>query len=538
MLSGFLIIALLLSEQGQHGGVRFGSFYGRRALRLLPALFLVLGAYAVYNAIAGIAQDPLIHTTRYAAVYISNWQAIWDLNSVALGMGHLWSLSVEEQFYLIWPWILIFLLGIRRNATLVAGVLGTAIVVIAVRRAVMWQSISGDLSPLAGITANTRLFEGTDTRADELLIGALLASLWVRGKTPTKGVVPAAWIGAGVLLLCIEFTNGGKSFIYMGGFDLIAVAAAALILAAVDGRWIGNRVLSTRPLRLVGKVSYGLYLWHLPIFFVVAQEASNESRRVRITLAYSITIAFTAASWLLVEQPALRLKRHLEREQDVSVDRSGGAPPKRAWKPVRSAILGLILLVGAFGLVIGLLNLTSKNTTAAQEDYYWPEGRSLVVDDFDRPDAPRLGAAPTGQRWETLSGTWSTADHQAVLDGEGFAVVQVDANHIRAVGGGIAFRCRDANNCWWIQPLSIYGNWALNKIVDGKFENLANIGLAPTDPTSVFVVHQDGDEIKIVIDGIVRKQIKDPDLRDEVGVGLAASFDGFTTRWRRFEAAR
>ncbi len=323
VLSGFLITALLLSEQGQHGAVRFGSFYGRRALRLLPALFALLAAYAAYNIIAGEPREPMLTTARYALFYMSNWQAAWHLTTIAPGLDHLWSLSIEEQFYLFWPWVLIGLLGIRRSAAFVATVLVAAIFAVAVHRAVMWHDIQPGLPAILQLLRGKRVFMGLDTRVDELLIGCLLASLWVRGRTPTRGVVTAAWVGTITLLLCIQFSGGGGgNFVYYGGYDVIALATALLILAIVDGRWIGNRLLSVSPLRLIGRVSYGLYLWHLPIFYAVAVNLPHEPRIIRVALAFSLTAIAVTASWKFIEQPALRLKRRLERREDVSVDRS------------------------------------------------------------------------------------------------------------------------------------------------------------------------------------------------------------------------
>jgi peptidoglycan/LPS O-acetylase OafA/YrhL len=309
VLSGFLITALLLRESDPDGRVALGSFYGRRALRLLPALAVLLIVYGIYASVTNLGPNPGT-SIRWALVYMSNWLAAWHIRHVDVSLAHLWSLAIEEQFYLLWPAVLIVLLALRRNTWIIAGALAAVIAFVAVRRAVLWEP------GLVG--ANVELYFRTDTRIDALLIGALLGWLWAHGLTPRKGLIPAAWVAAIVFPVSMAFARSNQDFIYLGGFDLVALSCAVLILAAVDSRWPGNRVLELSPLRLLGRVSYGLYLWHVPVFVAVNRYASHEPKVVRIFLAWSISGAFTAASWLIVEQPALRLKRKLEVRRDTA----------------------------------------------------------------------------------------------------------------------------------------------------------------------------------------------------------------------------
>jgi len=308
VLSGFLITALLLDEQASNGRVRFGAFYGRRALRLLPALYVMLLAHAIYTLATSLPWRPEFLTIRSSIFYVFNWQAVDDPSSVAPGLGLLWSLSIEEQFYLVWPAILLGLLGLRRRASTVAAVLLTAIALIAIHRAILWEH---------GLDWANALIR-TDTHADGLLVGALLASLWVRGRTPTRGVAAGAWLGTAVLIACQEWTTPDKSFVPMGGYTLIAVAAALIVLGAVDGRWAGTRVLEWAPLRLLGRVSYGVYLWHLPVIIAVDRYGATWGPRKRIVVALAITALATTLSWVLIERPALRLKKRLERRPEVA----------------------------------------------------------------------------------------------------------------------------------------------------------------------------------------------------------------------------
>jgi peptidoglycan/LPS O-acetylase OafA/YrhL len=327
VLSGFLITALLLREQADHRRVRFGSFYARRALRLLPALFVLLGAHAIYAAYAN-PPFPFEHEVlniRAAVFYYANWFVVFDLLRAVPDLGHLWSLSVEEQFYLIWPTLLVLFFGLRRRIAPVVMILVAGIVAVAVHRAMMWDGSNW-----------LPLFNRTDTRADSLLVGALLACLWVRCRTPEKGLVPAAWVASGILILCVEFARGNQAFLFLGGFTLVAVAASVLILATLESDWPGNRFLSIAPLRAVGRVSYGLYLWHVVVFWAVSRWGSTWPDQVRMLVALGGAAACTLLSWVLVEQPALRLKRRFEYRSpssqadsatlEGSVGTSSGAP--------------------------------------------------------------------------------------------------------------------------------------------------------------------------------------------------------------------
>jgi peptidoglycan/LPS O-acetylase OafA/YrhL len=315
VLSGFLITALLLREEADRGRVSFGNFYVRRALRLLPALFFFLAMHALYvvvtqpTALEGRGDEA--GTILAAVLYGSNWLITFDPTSVARGLGHLWSLAIEEQFYLLWPGIVIAFLGLRRRVNVVVAIVGTAIVVVTVYRAALW---------LQGKDW-TEIYYRTDARADALLIGALLAILWVRGLTPRRGLSVAAWMATAVMLVCVQLAQG--SWLYLGGFTVFALAAAAMILVAVDGSWVGNRVLEWGPLRLLGRVSYGLYLWQSFVFYVVARYGDSWGAPTRLVVAYVAIACATAVSWFVVERPALRLKARLAEQADPTPAAAG-----------------------------------------------------------------------------------------------------------------------------------------------------------------------------------------------------------------------
>ena len=229
--SGFLITALLLYENKPIVATwDSGRFYAGRALRLLPALYVLLAAHVIYVAVTNpFPFENELVSVRAAVFYYYNWQVVWNVIKTVSDLGHLWSLSIEEQFYLVWPAVLILFLGLRHRAKTVAAVLIAVIVIIAVNRALLWQH-----------TSWRALLNRTDTQADGLFVGALLAVLWVRRRTPTRGLIPVAWIALGVMVLSVEFVRGDGSFYFDGGSTLFAVAIAAVILATLESNWPVN----------------------------------------------------------------------------------------------------------------------------------------------------------------------------------------------------------------------------------------------------------------------------------------------------------
>jgi peptidoglycan/LPS O-acetylase OafA/YrhL len=306
VLSGFLITALLLREQARYGGIGIGPFYRRRALRLLPALYVVV----VTNALFAYATHQWLHTEWpsifsvlfYYSNYYSASSASPFAPNLASGFQHLWSLSFEEQFYLIWPWLTIALLTIRVRLRTVVIVLLSLITFIAVRRYILYEDAHRWWS----------IFYETDTRADSILWGALFAHIWVRGRMPTRGLVVGGWLAAGLLISLLPFATQQGPFVYWGGFVLIDVACAVLILAILDGRWQGARFLEFKPLVALGVVSYAFYLWHLPVFFAIRHFDTHWNDVLRVVVAVGATLSLTILSWFLLERPLQKWSKSLE----------------------------------------------------------------------------------------------------------------------------------------------------------------------------------------------------------------------------------
>ena len=304
VLSGFLITALLLREQVNTGSVRFRAFYARRALRLLPALVILLVVYDLYVWTTGLPLHAAVAHAVSILFYVQNLPHPF-FHGATPAFGPLWSLAVEEQFYVVWPLVLVLALGIRRRTWVVVTLMVTAIAALDIHQAVVFGHVKG--------FALVLLYERTDYRASSLLVGALLAQLWVRGKTPTRGLRPAAWIAFAFAVVCIARIHATDPFLYRGGFTVFAVAIAVTILAVLESSWSVKRILSVAPLRAVGRVSYGLYLWHMPAFLVVYRYGSHLGALSRLLLGLTLAATFTYASWALVERPILRWKnRHLE----------------------------------------------------------------------------------------------------------------------------------------------------------------------------------------------------------------------------------
>jgi peptidoglycan/LPS O-acetylase OafA/YrhL len=306
VLSGFLITALLLREQARYGGIGIGPFYRRRALRLLPALYVVVLA----NALFAYATHQWLHTewpSIFSVLfYYSNYWSASSVNPLAphlaSGYQHLWSLSFEEQFYLIWPWLTIALLTIRVRLRTVVIVLLSMITFIAVRRYILYEDAHRWWS----------IFYETDTRADSILWGALFGHIWVRGRVPKRGLVVGGWLAAALLISLLPFATQEGPFVYWGGFILIDVACAVMILAILDGRWQGRRFLEFKPLVALGVVSYAFYLWHLPVFFAIRHFDTHWNDVVRVVVAVGVTLSLTILSWFLLERPLQKWSKSLE----------------------------------------------------------------------------------------------------------------------------------------------------------------------------------------------------------------------------------
>jgi peptidoglycan/LPS O-acetylase OafA/YrhL len=277
VLSGFLITTLLLEERSTTGRVSLGNFYLRRARRLFPALAALLCCYLVYNAILG--RDALSTVADYG-LYFGNIYFVVGHAADNTGLGHLWSLAEEEQFYLLWPCLLLVVARARRPGYWLAAL---ALALVAYRFALVLHGAD-----------TTRLYRAPDTHSEGLVLGAALAFL------RREGFVAGEWAAKLGLALTIPAVIVGNWLIGLPVFELGAV----LLVAAAVGDTQLARGLSIRPLVWLGVLSYSLYLWHFPVLW-----AFNANDRL-VALAVSFVLAWL--SYRYIERPFRRRKRRIE----------------------------------------------------------------------------------------------------------------------------------------------------------------------------------------------------------------------------------
>jgi peptidoglycan/LPS O-acetylase OafA/YrhL len=312
-LSGYLITDLLLSKWVSTGSLHLGNFWARRARRLLPALFVMLIVVTGWVTLFSRSHlASLRGAVAAAATYSSNWyliavnQSYFARFAPPQPLDHLWSLAVEEQFYLFWPWLL--LLGLlcvrRRGASGIRWLVLPTLALAAASAIAMYLLYHPAVDP-------TRVYEGTDTRASGLLIGAALAMLWpssraARTRRATSRLLDfPAVAGLAVIALMIWRVGQYSPFLYRGGLIVLSVATAAVVAAVACPASLVGAALGWRPLRWIGVRSYGIYLWHYPVI-VLTTPANAPENLVRIAAQVAATIALAALSWRYVEEPVRR----------------------------------------------------------------------------------------------------------------------------------------------------------------------------------------------------------------------------------------
>lgn len=321
VLSGFLITALLMQEWQGSGGVALGAFYARRALRLLPALFALIAVILLVPGVFYQSARPW-RAAGLAALHTTNWVMAFGGNVGFL--DHTWSLTIEEQFYLLWPPLLVFLLSRRVGRPVILAVVTIGILAPTWLRLELWH----------GLPSVKRLYYGLDTRFDALLIGCLVAliaswDLVPRSRRARRAIQLVAALSAVILAVCVATMEEESSLTYHGLGILAAVACACVVLDVLYcPTRLSRLLLENRPLVWVGRISYGLYLWHFPIF----NGMLNPTRMAKLgitgpallTVRFAVAFLVAALSFALIERPFLRLKRRFERRRaPVSAPGSG-----------------------------------------------------------------------------------------------------------------------------------------------------------------------------------------------------------------------
>jgi peptidoglycan/LPS O-acetylase OafA/YrhL len=313
VLSGYLITSLLLGEWHATGRIDLVAFYRRRVVRLAPAylFMLALAVPMMIGPLRGQIGWPVPVVVGVTLVYLANWADV--INSSALGpIGHTWSLAIEEQFYLLWP--AAFILLTRRGRPL-ARWLAAAGALIVAARAIGWMLVPGSWPYFA-----------TVTHGDGLLIGCLLA-VWLRGRSARPAWLvwadhrsePLAWAagaGLGILMVVSRVDNGST---YLASLLLAGLATAVMVrhvAVADDGPMV--RLLSWAPLVAIGRVSYGLYLFHYPVFHLIGHLRIGYGATVAVE--YTLSAALTGFSWFIIERPAQRWAHRRWQRPHVTLD--------------------------------------------------------------------------------------------------------------------------------------------------------------------------------------------------------------------------
>ncbi len=308
-LSGFLITSLLLAEVDARGRVDLVAFWGRRLRRLLPAVLLLLVVVTVITTIVATVPEraATLSDGPWAQAYVANWHAIaghrdyWASFELPRMFGHLWSLAIEEQFYLVWPVLMAVIAWRSRH----------------VHRTVVAVCVLGSLLSLAQMirlfdpSNPTRVYIGTDTRASSLLLGALLAAaparravIWFTSRfTKLYGVVALALAAAiGFFWALVDGPN--SPWLFRGGLFTHSLLSALLVAGcaarpdAAATRWIG-----WAPLRITGVISYSLYLWHWPIYALMSEQRMGMSGWPLTSVRIAVSFAAAAVSKRVVEDP-------------------------------------------------------------------------------------------------------------------------------------------------------------------------------------------------------------------------------------------
>jgi peptidoglycan/LPS O-acetylase OafA/YrhL len=287
-LSGFLITRLLLAEHESQGRIALGAFYARRALRLVPAFAVMVAVMGVVVWSLGMPVREYILQSALALGYVSN---IARINEVNMGpLGHTWSLAVEEQFYLVWPLLLVFLLRGRLRSWIVP---------------LLALSVVGSLAlRYANLSDYFRSHDALDVNVFALGLGALVAVF-----AHTRERLPAipSWVPVAVIVACLvpQASSDEEFFpLSVAISPLTALATAALLVSVHNSD--GPAWLRSRPMQWFGVRSYAIYLWHAPLLMF-----GHGWGEKAVVLAVSVVLAMLSRTY--VEQPALKLKRRFEK---------------------------------------------------------------------------------------------------------------------------------------------------------------------------------------------------------------------------------
>ncbi|HET8629417.1 MAG TPA: acyltransferase family protein [Thermomicrobiales bacterium] len=437
VISGYLITGLLLNEWDQRKRFALGTFWGRRARRLLPALFLLLAVTLTVFILVAPGEVARVRGDALAAcLYVTNWYYIVKQVSYFEAVGrpspfqHLWSLAIEEQFYLVWPLILTVALRRWPRRRVLGGILAGAVA--------SWALMALLYRPGAD---PSRVYYGTDTRAAGLLVGAALAFAWApwreRQREPWVGraALDLAGLGAlGALVWLMTRLTEYQPFLYRGGFTLVALVTAATIALAVAPRArLLPGLLELPPLRWIGVRSYGIYLWHWPVFVLTRPHLDLPFGGVpALLLRIAAAVGLAALSYRYVETPI----------------RTGafGRAVRAAWALPARRLAFVRLWVGpataglAFCTVLGVAVASAK--PAPPPAYLATSSVLLTIPATGTPRATPPSLAANAAGWPAA--TSAPRPTGAAAGGSAPSCPPVAPHHVTAIGDSVMVGAADA----------------------------------------------------------------------------------------------
>ncbi|HCT0529812.1 TPA: acetyltransferase [Staphylococcus pseudintermedius] len=363
VISGYLITSLLLTEYHNTGKIKLMSFWLRRVKRLIPAvLFLVMGVI-VLSLIFMPTEIQKVRADSIAAIfYVSNWWYIMQnvdyFEQFAVQpLKHLWSLAIEEQFYLVFPIVLLSLLSFIRRLKSIRIIFLILLVISMIAMMVLYV-------PNENVA---RVYFGTDTRIQTLLMGVLLALVWppfqlkakvnrqMRTMIDTAGVV-----GLAILFICFKFVSETNSILYYGGFFLISTVTLLVIASSVHpsgyfAKFLGNKVFT-----FIGSRSYSLYLWHYSIIVLIHHQfVQGQIPPLVYVVEILLMVLMAEFSYKFIEQPF--------RKEGFNIFAFNHLKNWRSQKVLRTWLV-IILLIPTLLVMVGSFNrFAQKNSTRVTE---------------------------------------------------------------------------------------------------------------------------------------------------------------------------
>jgi peptidoglycan/LPS O-acetylase OafA/YrhL len=442
VISGYLITLLLMAEREETGGINLLAFWGRRARRLLPALFLLLFLVLTYTMIFKSSVLGKLRGDMLAALfYVSNWYQVWVGQGYTAGndfvpLRHLWSLAVEEQFYIVWPVVMMLLMRRRgtRRLAMTARWLVLLSLGITLFTALAYQSGRiGEcvVTPDAYWTVREHcvskmdsLYLATITRSTGILLGAAFAMVWrpraiMRGPLRDRAGLLDLVALCGLLVLGLQFwfvhvvtVNGADPWLFRGGFLVTSIATLTLIAAVTHRYSLTGRVLSIRPLLWIGTRSYGLYLFHWPIYQVIRGVAGVPLTLPEFLTAMVFTVIITELSYRYLEMP---IRRRQFGAWWNGLRRRRSSAPRQA--------MGVAVVVSLMLLAVGVIRLglaelepneveatlnEGENNTVSLEEILNPGASDGTVAPGTSPTGTTQPAAPASVPNATLETTTTT----------------------------------------------------------------------------------------------------------------------------------